>query len=560
MKKTAFLLLIAFSLWIVSCERNPSGKQPEPAQYEKAVASPKKWDGNKRADITYQLLVYSFADKDGDGWGDLAGLTDKLDYIDALGVRAVWLSPIHPAMSYHGYDVTDYAAVNPRYGTMDGFKQFVAAAHQRNIKVYLDFVINHTGRNHPWFTQALCGTDNPYRNYYIFSKNPRADIVAGNIPMIATEGANGYDSGQWFGAASPQGAVNYHSHFWTSWFADLNYGAVETAENSPAFKAMVNNAKIWIDAGVDGFRLDAVKHIYHNEFSDENPRFLKKFYDAVNTYYKAKNGTDIYMVGEVFSASDKVAPYYTGLPSLFEFSFWWFLQNALQQGTGNTFVQQVLAGRTLYDTYRKDPVVATKLSNHDEVRTRSYLGNSAGKTRVAGAVLLTAGGSPYVYYGEELGYTGQKERGDEYLRAPMLWGDGYTTSYTDKVDPALSQIVAAVITQEADSAGLLNMYRRFAEVRNTYASLATGTMTPHATYNASNSAARETAVWYRTAGNERMLVMHNLSGLTVTRTLDAAVDNVARTVACQGQVMIKREEEQTQVRMEGYSSIILELK
>jgi len=123
------------------------------------------------------------------------------------------------------------------------------------------------------------------------------------------------------------------------------------------------------------------------------------------------------------------------------------------------------------------------LSNHDEVRTRTQLNQSLAKTKLAAAVLLTSGGSPYVYYGEELGYIGNKTQGDEYVRSPMLWGDQYTTTYTDKIDQALYRTVATVPEQAADTASLLTLYRTFAKVRNTYPALATGSTTEHPVYN-----------------------------------------------------------------------------
>ena len=173
---------------------------------EEVVAEPDAWDDRKRADISYQLLVYSFADGDGDKVGDLQGLIRKLDYIDALGVSAVWLSPIHPAASYHGYDVLDYAAVNPDFGTDADLQAFIDAAHARGIRVYLDYVLNHTAKDHPWFRSAIASEDSPYRDYYVFSEDPQADIAAGRIAQIATEGASGYDSGQWFSTDTGSGA------------------------------------------------------------------------------------------------------------------------------------------------------------------------------------------------------------------------------------------------------------------------------------------------------------------------------------------------------------------
>lgn len=672
MKKLLLFVFILFAA--VGCEKPPIDPIP---QFEQVKATPEAWDGTKRADITYQLLVYSYADQDGDGWGDLKGLTAKLDYIDALGASAIWLSPIHPAGSYHGYDVEDYTAVNPSYGTMADFRQFVQEAHKRDIKVYMDYVLNHSGKGHSWFKQATASMSNSYRDYYIFSSNPSADITAGKIPMIATQGSAGYDSGQWFmigsltegvfkfsidwsNASKPivtvskattpdadnpdtstanakylyfgdavckkfynlgnnqysltvdfssnwgflirtsnsdqwpvgtkygaQTSANstiafgvpfalytntsdnanvydikfagssqywYHSHFWTDYFADLNYGSAATAESSPAFKAVVDAAKIWMDAGVDGFRLDAVKHIYHNETSDENPTFLKKFYDAINSYFRTNHSEDIYMVGEVFSEHNKVAPYYKGLPAYFDFSFWWRLSNALNNGKGIDFANNIISYQSEYANYRADFIEATKLSNHDEVRARSELGGSLEKAKCAASVLLTAPGEPFIYYGEELGYIGKKDNGDEYIRTPMYWGDEYVTSYTDKIDPSVQSAVGSVTRQESDSTSILNLYRRLAQVRNTYPALANGTMTEHSKINYANAAQYPSLMaWYMTSGTQKLLILHNVASAESTILLNDALKNA---IFVNGKVMTKKDGEAYRVMLSGYSSVV----
>ena len=687
MKRITILLI--FSLLFLACKPeiipptpnpNPDPDKPNPptppvAEFVQVQANPRTWDGEKRGNITYQLLVYSFADSDGDGWGDIAGLKDKLEYINEMGASAVWLSPIHPSSSYHGYDVKDYSAVNEKFGTIESFTQFVQSASAKNIDTYIDYVINHSSKEHSWMTQATASLDNEYRDYYIFSEDPKADIAAGEIAMIATEGAGGYDSGQWYSIgnaaesnykftlnwsnpAKPTitlsntttidednpdnsdegakylyfgdgvckkfyskgndiyelsvnfssawgflvrtsndsswpagtkyggqgsnnkitldtpftlytndnndsvanilmpGASMYHSHFWTESFADINYGSVETAENSPAFKAIVDDAKVWIDAGVAGMRLDAVKHIYHNAKSDENPRFLNKFYDAINQLYKAKNSEDIYMVGEVLSDAGEVAPYYAGLPANFEFSFWWRLKWALENSQGNLLLRDLKMYENTYKTYRDNPIIATKLSNHDENRTRSDLAGSLSKSKLAGAVLLTASGEPYIYYGEELGYVGKKENGDENVRTPMLWGDSYTTSYSDKIPSDLSSKVGSVVSQTSDDKSILNMYKTFAKARNTYPALATGRMEKHPVYNETNNSFKSLGAWYRIEGDEKVLVLHNFGAGSITVPLE---DKIKNAIAIQGKVFSKEKDSSIEIKLEPYSSVVFEM-
>lgn len=595
--------------------------------------------------ITYQLLVYSFADSDGDGCGDFKGIQSKLDYLKDMGVQALWLSPIHPASSYHGYDVLDYSGINPDYGTEADFKSLLSAAHAKGIKIYLDYVLNHTSKDNPWFLSAKSSTSSPYRDFYIFSDNPQADIKNGKIAMIATEGASGYDSGQWFSAVSgtsgamkarftlaldssgkpktltvekvdaitnsgtrntgiylyygdgsmaefynsgsgsytlsldiestwgvlvrtsttqwdtykygaPSGAntlswgtpltlsnsdsqdillpgttsTMYHSHMWTSYFADLNYGAAATCETSGAFKAVCASADKWIGMGVDGFRLDAVKHIYHNASSDENPTFLKKFYDHCNATWKADGRSgDIYMVGEHFTDAAAVAPYYAGLPAFFEFSFWWTLSSDINSATGNTFVATIQGYEKLYARYRSGYIEATKLSNHDEDRAGSTLGKSTDKLKLAAAVLLTAGGQPYIYQGEELGYWGTKSGGDEYVRTPVMWNsDGSSLAsakLSGKVDKSMLTAEMSVESQNACANSVLSAYQKFGVLRDTYVSLAKGTFE----YCSAASSTTSIAAWYRSYDGQKVLVVHNFGtgSVSVNFPSDKLTDMIA---------------------------------
>lgn len=649
-----------------------------PAGSEAVVAEPDPWDGVKRADISYQVLVYSFADGDGDTKGDLKGLTERLDYLDEMGVSAVWLSPIHPSSSYHGYDVLDYEAVNPTFGTDADLQAFIDAAHARGIRVYLDYVLNHTGKEHPWFRDAISSEQSPYRDYYIFSKDPQGDIAAGRIDQIATEGAAGYDAGQWFSTDSNAGATGrfrfeldwsnasaptvtvtettdapdaentdtsaggkylyygdqqmarfyteddthyhltldfdsdwgflirtsttswdggtkfgapdnqtilelgvpftltsastaaniqfslptmYHSHFWTAAFADLNYGKASEADASAAFKAVTEAADKWVGMGVDGFRLDAVKHIYHNAYNDENPTFLKKFYDRMNESYHARGGEgDFYMVGEMLDDAANVAPYYKGLPALFEFSFWYRLRWALQNGIGRYFVKDILEYQPAYRQYRTDYIEATKLSNHDEDRAASELGRVEGRLRVACAVLLTAQGEPYIYQGEELGYWGTKSNGDEYVRTPILWDRAgrelASGSLSGKVDRQMLTESISVEAQAEEENSLLNLYRTFARLRNTYPALAEGAMTKHPVYNENNADGEAVAVWYREKDGERMFVAHNFGDQTRTLTLD---DALGKAVGLSGEATIKRDGGSTLLTLGAYSSVVFTL-
>lgn len=662
-----------------------SGDGGELAGYrgDAVVPVPVEWDGRKRADITYQLLVYSFSDTDtdDDNIGDLKGLTEKLDYLDALGVSAVWLSPVHPCDAYHGYGVKDYFAVNPDFGTEEDLRNFIDAAHAKGISVYLDYVLNHCSSRNPWFEDARSGEDSPYRDWFVFSDNPEGDIAAGKIAQIATEEAAGYDPDEWrslggstgydgvlkfhldfsdpdspyvtvteaseseiddenadagpndkyihfdresarkrlydkgngiyeltcafnsdwgflitssetgwtdkYGAESPGACIEFgvpfslaarsssfdpadiwfsrpmmwYSAFRTDRYADFNYGPVATAEESPAFRELLRSARHWIELGVDGFRLDAVKHIYRNQTGYENPDFLAGWYDATDDIYRSVgNGRQehLYTVGEVLTSNvDNVAPYYSGLPALFEFAFWTRLAEGIDSGIGYRFVDNILDYREKYRSYREDFIEPTKLSNHDEERAASRLGRSEGKMRLAAAVLLTAGGSPYIYQGEELGYWGVQDNGDEYVRTPVMWDeagqDVAREALGGKIDNAMLKPEISVESQDRDPRSLLNHYRNFARLRNAFPALADGQMERHPVYCGTNENFRQICAYYRVSGDQRMLVTHNFSSKPVSIKLD---DNLKTPVGLSGNAKVAESGTGFTLTLGAWSSVV----
>lgn len=262
------------------------------------------------------------------------------------------------------------------------------------------------------------------------------------------------------------------------------------------------------------------------------------------------------MVGEVFDDYEAAAPYYKGFPAVFEFAFWYRLKYAIENSTGCYLAKDLMSQQALYSTYRKDFIEATKLSNHDENRAGSDLGGNISKMKTAGAVLLTAAGSPYIYYGEELGYVGKKDNGDEYVRNPMKWGDKYTTTFMKKVDSGMNKVLD-VATQTQDKGSILSEYRKFSQLRNAYPALATGTMSKHPVYNENNTQTKSVAAWYMTSGTQKMLVMHNIGSAAVTVNL---TDSIDKAVATLGSVTGTIKPETTTVRLDGWSSIVFLLK
>ena len=598
------------------------------------VANPDSFDGNKRSSTTYQLLIYSFADSDGDGVGDFKGIQSKLDYLDGLGATALWLSPAHPSDSYHAYDVTDYYAVNPLYGTEQDFKDLIDAAHAKGIKIYMDYVLNHSGKGNAWFQQALADPSSKYRDYYFFSTDPARDYTS--FPMLkgttykshewkqATSGSpklsisktseavtngnagwnlymwdgsgdkavkfvdkgdgtfylvmdiNGkwgmlvrkymnWDAGSKFGAAGDGNLTEgkaidlvaegkdisftgngryrieltnvstetlYYMGCFSDWMPDLNYGDPAKAETNPCFQDLAASADKWINLGVDGLRLDAVKHIcggidsYNNT---SNQTLLKKWYDHCNATYKAAgHSDDIFIVAEAWDGHNNEKNYYKGINSCFEFDYFGTLTQALN-GNASGYVSTVNGFLSDHTAVRADAVTSIFMSNHDQHRAAESLGRNAAKEKQAAAMMLTTPGKPFIYQGEELGYYGKKDGGDEYVRTPMMWDkagkDCAKKGVNNKVDTGMLTSAISVEAQDADAGSLLNVYKTWSRLRNIYPALAEGTM------SVAPGNGNSIAAWYMTAGSQKLLVIHNTATTAKTVTVQ---DNTSRAVGLLG--------------------------
>lgn len=548
-----FLYTLVLLIFAAGCEKNPTpNPDPDPpvvprddiSQYDARL-----WDGTKRGGVFYEIFVRSFADSNNDGIGDIRGITAKLDYLNELGIAGIWLTPVHPSPSYHGYDVDDYKAIKNEYGTMADFEAMVAKAHSLGIKVVLDLVMNHSSKFHPWFTSAIASTSNKYRDYYLFA--PAAElsnwISSGKVPMT-----NNYYSGQWHNVPSGTTGYKYMGMF-SDWMPDLNYGSIDTCQNSEPFREMTDIASFWISKGVDGFRLDAVKHIYQSEDSDENPRFLEKYYNELK-----KIKPDIYMIGENLTGDyNKVAPYYRGLPALFNFDAWYKLIYVLENSHAKWYPKDMTDMSAKFETYRSGAINATKLSNHDEDRTLSRLGNNRDMAKMAAAIMLTISGSPYIYYGEEIGMLGMKSSGDENVREPFLWeasaSDTYRTKWRSPVYSTETSVPPLAL-QKKDLTSIFRVYEKFIKLRNTYPALASGTLTYPQNLDAYT---KNFMVFYREVPGERLMIIHNVSSSTSTYAFDHSVQ---KAVADMGNVTFtKINSSSISVTMPAYSTIIFEL-
>jgi glycosidase len=262
------------------------------------------------------------------------------------------------------------------------------------------------------------------------------------------------------------------------------------------------------------------------------------------------------MVGEVLSGDGDCTPFYSGLPALFEFSFWYRLKWALTEKTGCYLAHDLMEYRKEYAARRTNPIAATKLSNHDEDRAAEDLGKDDAKVKQAAAILLTAGGSPYIYQGEELGYYGNKGGGDEYVRGPILWDaagkQAAKGALNGKVITAMLTSAYSVETQAKNGSSVLETYRRFAQLRNHCPALAQGQMQAHATYNHTNTQFSSIACWYMVSGSSKALVVHNLGDNSVSMGIS---DDLSKPLALLGSAKTSK----GKLHIGAHSSVVFQL-
>lgn len=476
MKKYALTASVVTLAALSSCEKSEDG----------STSVKNYWP---RAGVTYEIFVQSFYDSNGDGIGDFNGVTQKLDYVKELGANAIWLMPIMPSPTYHKYDVTDYRAVHPDYGTMDDFKNLLEEAHKRDIKIVIDLIINHTSSEHPWFLEAKSGRDNPYRAYYVWAQKDTvaADLNKKTITLDSENIRQWHDPGL--------GEDYYYGFFWGG-MPDLNF------DNRKVQDEIFEIGKFWlIEVGVDGFRLDAAKHIFTSDRPLDNHEFWKEF-RAKMVALKP----DVYLVGEVYDKKEVVAPYLPGLPALFNFDFHYTLLKAMNAGEGMLLPAMQKETLDYYQAVTPGFIDATISSNHDQPRLLNELGNDPAKYKQAIAVLLTMPGAPYLYYGEEIGMLGLKP--DEHIREPFLWDvkrkDAGRTNWI-KAKYSKDSTVVPLELQRKDPKSYFNHYKSLIALRNSYPALAVGKLElPEAKFPGSVMA------YIRNSGIQKIFVIHNV--------------------------------------------------
>jgi maltose alpha-D-glucosyltransferase / alpha-amylase len=492
--------------------------------------------------VFYEIHVRGFFDGNADGMGDLRGVTDKLDYLEWLGIDCIWLLPMYPSpLRDGGYDIADFYDIHPDYGTVEDFRAFVDAAHQRQIRVVADLVMNHTSSDHPWFQEARSSPDSPKRDWYVWSDSDDGYSDA-RVIFVDTEPSNW----TWDPLAG-----QYYWHRFFSHQPDLNY------ENPEVRDEMLRVLRFWLDLGIDGFRLDAVPYLYEVEGTNcENlPRtheYLRRVREEVDASYPDRvllaeanqwpedvvqyfgEGDECHMAFQfpimprMFMSlrREDATPMYEILertPSIPDNCQWGlFLRNhdelTLEMVTDDE-------RDYMYAEYAKDPRM--KLNLGIRRRLAPLLDNGRDEIELMHAILFSLPGSPVLYYGDEIGMGDNVFLGDrDGVRTPMHWtGDrngGFSTAdfaqlyLPPLMDPVYGYAAVNVEAQLRTPTSLLRWLHRFVELRKQHPVFGLGTYEPLEPSNPRIFA------HVRRWEEEIVLCVHNLARTAQAAELDLA--------------------------------------
>ena len=454
--------------------------------------------------IFYQIPVKSFYDSSGDGIGDFPGLTEKLDYIQGLGVNVIWIMPMYPSPQRDdGYDISDFVSINPDYGTVDDFRRFIDSAHERGLRVVADLVMNHTSDQHEWFQEARSNPDSPKRDYYVWSDDPTLYSEA-RIIFTDTEPSN------W---TFDQEAGQYFWHRFFSHQPDLNYDNPEVQEE------MLDVLRFWMNLGLDGFRCDAVPYLYervgtNGENLPETHQFLRKVRRVVDVEYPGAVllaeanqwpvdvveyfGTDeepefhmafhfplmprMYMAMRQESRTP-IVEIMENTPEISAINQWAiFLRNH------DELTLEMVTDEErdyMYFEYAKDPRMRINVGIRR--RLAPLLDNGRRQIEMLHSLLFSMPGTPVMYYGDEIGMGDNIYLGDRNgVRTPMQWsGDrnaGFSRAdaarlyFPTIIDPVYGYQAVNVEAQERVPTSLLNWMKRMIAVRKRHKSLGRGSI------------------------------------------------------------------------------------
>ena len=501
--------------------------------------------------VIYQVHVRAFQDSNGDGIGDFVGLTQRLDYLQQLGIDTLWLMPFFPSpLRDDGYDIADYYSVHPSYGTLDDFKAFLNAAHQRNIRVIVELVLNHTSDQHPWFQESRKSLDNPRRDWYVWSDTDTR-YRGVRIIFVDTELSN------W--AWDPV-SKSYYWHRFFSHQPDLNF-------DNPAVREEIWNVmKFWLEMGVDGFRLDAVPYLVEREGTScenlpETHGVLKELRAKLDQQFPGKM-----LLAEANQWPADLIPYF-GNGDEFHMAFHFPLMPRMFMGVRledrkpiTEILQQTppipdgcqwclflrnhdeltlemvtdLERDYMYDEYARDR--SMRLNVGIRRRLAPLLENDRRRIELMNGLLMSLPGTPIIYYGDEIGMGDNVHLGDRNgVRTPMQWDGSWNADFSEAdpenlysaliLNPVYGYQVVNVASQQRSPHSLLSWMRRLIQVRKSNPVFGRGSI--EFLYPGNH----RVLAFLRQLGNETVLAVNNLSSAAQAVELDLS--------RCKGNILIE---------------------
>ena len=473
-------------------------------------AEGKGLDMENNSRVFYEIFVGSFSDSDGDGTGDLRGIINRMDYLNdgdpasgkSLGIEGIWLTPVFLSPSYHKYNVTDYYQIDPAFGTLEDLQELIALCHERDVKLILDLPLNHTSTDCRW-----------YRNFL-------------NAHLLNNPNNIWYDFYSWMdvGETAPSGR-HFTRVFKPDLLVETNFSETMPElnfDNEDVRQAALDVAAYWLDIGVDGFRFDAAKYPYFGEH-DKNAEFWGWYMEELR-----KINPDLYTVAEVWDG-DGVIARYLGAFNCFRFSTSQadgLIAETAKGGDVNVFVRGMQSWMDSIREINPEAMNVPFIANHDTDRAAGYLTAASGRMQMAANLYILLPGSPFIYYGEEIGLRGSRggANTDANRRLAMLWGDGDTVQ-----NPAGStydkQTPYSVQDLEGMSGSILSHYRKLIALRKANPEIARGTFT--ALSFPGTKAGGFLCEW----NGSVVGVFHNTTGSTQTLDLSAVTDHPFTEVA-----------------------------
>ena len=534
--RIALILLAALIALSAGCAGN-GGKNGsnEYAVKDEKLREAVPAEGQER--VFYEIFVGSFSDHDGDGTGDLRGIIDRMDYINdgdpasgrSLGVQGLWLTPIFRSSSYHKYDVNDYYTVDPAFGTEEDLKELISLCHDRGVYLILDLPINHTGKLNDWFSKFVVAhrsgdTANEYYDVYTWYDGAKEAAPAGRVfEKIA-------------------GTEHYYECNFSSDMPELNF------DNELAKKLVLEVAEHYLDMGVDGFRFDAAKYVFFGDHK-KSVDFWKWYMGELRS-----KKPDVYAVAEVWDG-DGITDMYMETVNCFDFAISetsGLISEIAHKGDANRFTGYIEQYLNKVKSVRSEATITPFITNHDMDRAAGFLPVSGGFMQMAANLYILGPGTPFIYYGEELGVRGSRggSNTDANRRLAMPWGD------EDNVkDPAgasydqSKRIESTALDQIADENSLYTYYKKLIMARSANPEIARGE------YRALKLAGTKVGGFTSTLDGSTVVVLHNPSGSSQTIDLSALPVSVSELRAVIG--MESAELNGSELKLGAQTSVIL---